>query len=198
MRDPESVSAWLDRLKDGDSLIQHKIWERYREQLVAYARRKLAAGKRRVADEEDVAVSAFESLCRGAERGAFAKLEDRDDLWQLLMMLSARKARRQIQSERRAKRGSGKVRGESVMDGIELSRGIEQFAEESVPPDFATLLEDQLAQLMQVTGDDALRTIAMLKMEGYSNKEIAEQTGRALRSIERKLKLIRDIWSATD
>jgi hypothetical protein len=31
-------------------------------------------------------------------------------------------------------------------------------------------------------------------MEGYSNREISERVGCALRSVERKLQLIRDIW----
>jgi hypothetical protein len=52
----------------------------------------LRATSRRVADEEDVALSAFDSFCAGAERGRFPDLKDRDNLWALLVTITARKA----------------------------------------------------------------------------------------------------------
>jgi DNA-directed RNA polymerase specialized sigma24 family protein len=39
-----------------------------------------------------------------------------------------------------------------------------------------------------------LQEIVVLKMQGYTNAEIAEQQGCVIRTIERKLKLIRTIW----
>ena len=44
------------------------------------------------ADEEDVALSAFDSFCRGAQRGRFPQLDDRDNLWRLLVVITSRKA----------------------------------------------------------------------------------------------------------
>ena len=46
---------------------------------------------RRAADEEDVALSAFDSFCRGAEQGRFPQLDGRDDLWHLLVVITVRK-----------------------------------------------------------------------------------------------------------
>ena len=37
---------------------------------------------------EDVVVDAFDSLCRGVQAGRFPNLDDRDDLWQVLMLLT--------------------------------------------------------------------------------------------------------------
>src|SRR5262245_21852756 len=100
-----TVSQWLDQLKAGDRAGVQKLWERYFRQLVGLARGKLAGAPRRAADEEDVALSAFDSFCRAAERGRFPRLEDRDDLWRLLAVLTERKAIGLRRREGRAKRG---------------------------------------------------------------------------------------------
>src|SRR5262245_56875046 len=87
-----SVTIWLDKLRVGDSLAAQKLWQGYFHRLVGLARAKLRSLPRRSADEEDVALSAFDSFCRGVEVGRFPKLDDRDDLWQVLFMITERKA----------------------------------------------------------------------------------------------------------
>jgi len=54
-----AVTAWLRRLNDGDAAGVQPLWEHYFERLVRLARKKLAGVPRRIADEEDVALSAF-------------------------------------------------------------------------------------------------------------------------------------------
>src|SRR5262245_48483230 len=87
-----SVSRWLDLLQAGDSAAAQQLWQRYFHRLVGLARKRLADTPRRAADEEDVALSAFDSFCRNAERGRFPDLTDRDGLWRLLVVITARKA----------------------------------------------------------------------------------------------------------
>src|SRR5262245_27439563 len=62
-----SVSHWIGLLKTGDPIAAQKLWEGYFERLVRLARSRLRDLPRRAADEEDVALSAFDSFCRGAE-----------------------------------------------------------------------------------------------------------------------------------
>ena len=71
VRPETSVTQWIDRLKAGDPDAAQELWERYFRRLVGLARKKLRAAPRRAADEEDVALSAFDSFCRGAEQGRF-------------------------------------------------------------------------------------------------------------------------------
>jgi hypothetical protein len=52
----------------------------------------LQGTSRRIPDEEDVALSAFDSFCRAAEQGRFPRLGGRDDLWALLVLTTVRKA----------------------------------------------------------------------------------------------------------
>src|SRR5258707_146165 len=110
-----SVTHWISQLKAGDPVAAQKLWERYFQRLVGLGRKKLRGARRRVADEEDVALSVFEGLCRGAAAERFPQLCERNNLWGLLVVLTARKAINLVKHERRQKRGGGKVGGESAI-----------------------------------------------------------------------------------
>ena len=47
----ESVTEWLQNLKQGDSIAAQKLWQRYIERLVRLARKHLRTMPRRMADE---------------------------------------------------------------------------------------------------------------------------------------------------
>src|ERR1700726_2239482 len=100
-----SITHWLRLLQAGDHSAARPLWQHYFQLLVARARAALRGVPRRAADEEDVALSAFDSFCRGAEQGHFPQLEDRDDLWRLLVVITGRKASHLIRDETRKKRG---------------------------------------------------------------------------------------------
>ena len=102
-----SVTQWISRLKGGEASAAGQLWQAYFPRLVGLARHKLGPRPRRLADEEDVALSAFKSLCLGAAGGRFPQLADRDSLWPLLVVLTAHKAHDLIKYERRQKRGGG-------------------------------------------------------------------------------------------
>jgi RNA polymerase sigma factor (sigma-70 family) len=197
MRPDESKADWLSELKRGDPEGAQQLWEEYFERLVGFAQKRLQAAPRRVVDPEDVALSAINSFCQNAAQGKFPQLEDRDDLWRILVTITARKALRQAQHARRRKRGGGKVRGESVFaqaDSSQACLGIGQIVGREPTPAFAAELADQMQHLLNRL-DDNLRRLAVLKMQGYTNQEIAEILGCALRSVERKLHGIRVLWS---
>src|SRR5947209_5676900 len=105
-----SVSQWIARLKAGDQAAAQPLWAAYFQRLVALARAQLRNAPRRVADEEDVALSAFDSFCGRAERGRYPQLEDRNDLWQVLYVITVRKAIDAMRKEGRQTRGGGRVR----------------------------------------------------------------------------------------
>src|SRR5262249_28661015 len=91
MSSADSITLFLTSLKQGDRGAADRLWSTYIQRLVSLARLKIGAAPRRAADEEDVALSAFDSFCRRAEGGEFARLSDREDLWQLLVVLTERK-----------------------------------------------------------------------------------------------------------
>ena len=199
MSSRESVTEWLDKLTHRDSRAAENLWNRYIQRLVRLARTRLRASPRRAADEEDVAVNAFASFCNGVEEGRFAKLDDRDDLWKVLVVLTERKAVDLIRREGAQKRGGGDVRGESALDAqrdIESpGAGVSQIPDDVPTPAFAAAFAEQLERSLAMLEDDALRRIARDRLYGYTNKEIAKRLDVSLRTVERGLQLIRRIWS---
>jgi DNA-directed RNA polymerase specialized sigma24 family protein len=194
--DEGSVTLWLgDLQREGGADAAQQLWDRYFERLVHLARARLRAAQRRMADEEDVALSAFDSFCRGATEGRFPRLGGREDLWRLLVSITARKAGSVARRERRQKRGGGRVVDEAVLaGGADDADGIAAVAGHDPSPDFAAEVADELRRLLVLLDDDLLRRLALLRMEGYSNEQIAERLGCGLRTIERKLALIRKTW----
>ena len=193
-----SITQWLEQVKAGDSLGAQKLWERYYQRLVGLARKKLKDIPRRATDEEDVVLTAFDSFFRGAEQGRFPKLEDRDDLWQVLVMITARKAVNQLKHELRQKRGGGQVRGESIFAGNasdEAQLGIDQIVGNEPTFEFAGKVTQQCEELLDQLDDETLRNVALWKLEGFTNDEIAGKLDCKTRTVERKLRVIRELWA---
>jgi DNA-directed RNA polymerase specialized sigma24 family protein len=179
-----SVTYWIGQLQAGEQAAFQELWERYFQRLVGLARKRLRGASCAAANEEDVALSAFDSFFRRAQEGRFPQLLDRHDLWQLLVLLARRKASKQAKHERRQKRGGDKVHGPLLPDII----GREP------EPAVAAQLVEEYQRLLDGLGDDGLKSIAVWKLEGYTNEEIAAKLGRSLATVERKLRLIRDVW----
>lgn len=198
MGSEQTVTQWIDELKASDPVAAQRIWERYFSRLVQLARQKLQSLPRRAADEEDVALSAFQSFWNGVAKGRFPQLHDRNDLWQILVTLVGWKASDLRKHERAAKRGGGQVRGDSAFRaGTAASSpdlGIAQVVDSGPTPEFVALIAEESERLLEQLGDDTLREVALLKMEGYTNEEIAERLGCVVRTVERKLQGIRIIW----
>jgi DNA-directed RNA polymerase specialized sigma24 family protein len=184
-----TVTGWLGRLQAGDPDAARQLWERYFRRLVGLARLRLRGASRRAADEEDVALSAFDTFCRNAERGRFPDLSDRDSLWRLLIALTARKAAHVVRDQGRQKRG-----GAAVASGASGGADLEQALSREPGPEFAAQVAEECQALLRRLRDPQLEAVAVWRMEGYGVDEIAEKLGCAPRSVKRKLHLIRGIW----
>lgn len=195
MASAPSVTYWLRQLEAGDAAAARPLWERYFTQLVHLARGRLRGARPRAADEEDVALSAFDSFCRGVAGGRFPLLNDRNNLWALLLTLTERKAVDLAQHEGRQKRGGGRLAGESALEhSPEEGRGLEQVAGPEPTPEFAVQVAEECQRLLDQLGDEELRELAVAKLEGYTNAEIAAKLGCAEITIERRLRLVRKRW----
>jgi DNA-directed RNA polymerase specialized sigma24 family protein len=198
MSSTHSVTQWLAGLQAGDQAAAQQLWQRYFEQLVRLARARLQGTRRRMADEEDVALSALACFCRGAAGGRFPELHDRHGLWPLLVAITVRKSIKLAQHERRQKRGGGAVRGESALagpaDDAGGDHGWEQVLGREPSPVLACQVADECRQLLKLLPDESLRQVALGKMEGCSNSELAARLGCIERTIERKLHTIRRTW----
>jgi DNA-directed RNA polymerase specialized sigma24 family protein len=186
-----SITRCIDMLKRGDRAAAEALWESYIHRIVALARARLGGMPRRAADEEDVALSAFDSFYRRAECGQFVRLTDRDDLWQILVLITERKVIDLMRHEGRKSRGEGRVVAFSDLKG----QATGAIVDPGPTPEFAALVVDEFRELLRRLGDDSLRSVALAKMEGYTNKQIADRLGCIEQTVERKLRSIRKIWS---
>jgi DNA-directed RNA polymerase specialized sigma24 family protein len=191
-----SVTRWIGHLKEADPQAAHHLWDRYFHRLVALARAKLGQTPTGAANEEDAALSAFYNLCDGAAQGRFDRLESRDDLWQLLVVITTRKAVDLKKRQRRLKRGGGRVVvGSDVGNGPDEGHdGLAQVAATGPTPELAAMLAEEYQRRLHNLGDDSLRRVAQLRLDGHTNDEIAELLGCARRTVARKLEAIRAAW----
>jgi DNA-directed RNA polymerase specialized sigma24 family protein len=194
-----SVTRWVNDLKAGDrGEAARLLWQRYFEQLARLAQARLRAVARGPADGEDVALSAFDSFFRGVAEGGFPRLADRDDLWKLLTTIAMRKASNRRRREGQRKRGGGRVIGASDYAAGHPGGAdpLAEIAGTEPSPELAALLIDEIHWRFADLPDESLRVVALRRLEGHSNAEIAAELDCSLRSVERKLELIRRTWGS--
>jgi DNA-directed RNA polymerase specialized sigma24 family protein len=189
-----SVTYWIGRLKAGDrDEASRRLWDAYASRVARVALARLAGLPRLRTDAEDVALSALDSFFRRAAAGRFPQLDDRQDLWALLLTLTCRKAARLVR----------RAAGQRIYSFSDLPDDDQQFpynpaelAAASEPdPAEAAAVADGVARLLGVLGGQ-LRTVAVLALEGYTNREIGDRLDLSEGSIGRKLRLIRQTWRA--
>jgi DNA-directed RNA polymerase specialized sigma24 family protein len=185
------VTQWISALRHGDQSAARAIWKAYFRRLVGLARARLRDTPRLIADEEDVALNALDSFCRGARAGRFPRLDDRDDLWQVLVLITVRKAIDLRNYEGRPSRGRGRVQSLTELS----AEGLEAIDGDEPTPELAAQLAEEYHRLMEQLGDHTLRSIATCKLEGYTNVEIAARLGCVTSTVERKIARIRDMWA---
>jgi DNA-directed RNA polymerase specialized sigma24 family protein len=182
-----SVTHWIARLQAGDEEAARLLWERYFGRLVGLARKRLQASPFR-SHEEDVALSAFASFCRGTRDSRFPRLADRTNLWGLLLTITSRKVLDLLDHEGRPVRYPGPT-----------DPHVEDVVANEPDPAFAAQVAEELQHLLDGLRDPSLREIALWKLEGSTNEEIAARLSQGrpthLRSVERKLALIRQRWT---
>jgi DNA-directed RNA polymerase specialized sigma24 family protein len=188
-----TVTTWIHLLQCGQDQAAQRLWERYFPRLLEVARAKLYGTRKQVSDEEDVALSAFHSFVRAVADHKIPQLASRDDVWRTLVLITAGKAVEQRRRQHALKRGGGRM-PDSPPDWRELDQVIGSDAD----PAFAAQMAEEFEVLLARLGDDSLREMALLKLEGYTNEEIAARLKCSPRSVTRRLTVIRCVWEETE
>ena len=193
----DAISLWIARLKEGDEHAANLLWDRYSRKLLEVAKWKLGFFSKRVFDEEDVVISVFDSLCRGASKGRFPNLVNRYDLWRLLLVISHQKATDKKRHQGRQKRGGAPPK-EDNSDARYLefeTECLERILSQTPGPEEVAEIAEQHTRLLDLLADETLRKIAIAKMGGYTTSEIAKDLDVAPRTIQRKLRNIQLLWA---
>jgi RNA polymerase sigma factor (sigma-70 family) len=204
MDSSDSVTQLIHDLRDADPAVRDRaarlVWERYFRGLLALARDHLSRQIRRREDEQDVLQSMFRSFCRRHQRGDFA-LGGRDELWGLLVTITLCKARNTALHHRRQRRDVGREQ-DAPCPTVDVAPGaapwtVEQLEAIEPTPAEAALLNEALERRLRTLADTELREIALRKLEGYTNQELAALFDCTQRTIERKLERIRTRWETS-
>ena len=192
----ESVGELIAAIKAHNDVAAEQLWEQYFPRLVEYARGKLASERDPMIDGEDVALSVLDSFITAARDDRFPELRDRDGLWRLLSKMTFRKTIDVIRHNNRDKR---KGLHESDLGMAQTESGMMQRRMESVPgadpaPDWQFIMKEGVEELLDQLQDPQRKIIATMKLEGYTNRQIAERINRSVPNVEFKLRVIRKIW----
>jgi RNA polymerase sigma factor (sigma-70 family) len=188
--DSDSIRLSLEQLKGGDPRAAQHLWDRYYGRLIALARKKLGDSSRRGMDENDVVQTAFTGFCLRAQAGGFPNLKDREGLWALLAVMTARAAANQRLHEGRLKRGSGRV-GSTAREEHSGEWQLMDVISQRPSAEDAAIFVAQLEHFMDSLDDPSDRLILLWKLEERTNPEIAKYLDCSLSAIERKLRSIR-------
>ena len=204
MEPDDPVTELIGLLRQDDPAVRDMaaslIWQRYFRDLLDLARKNLDRRVRHRMDEEDVVLSMFQSFCARQGRGEF-DLADRDELWRLLVTITLRKARNAARDHHRDRRDIARERTLSATADDDQSCpgwALELMDASTPSPGEAAVLSEALERRLASLADPELRKIALARLEGFTNREIADQLDCTERSIERKLGRIRSKWTSYD
>lgn len=184
-----SVTGFFQQVCTGDGDAVRPLWDRYFPRLMRVASQTLSGAKQRAATAEDAVQSAFICFWQQAVDGKFSDDIHRDDVWALLSVMTVRKARKQIRREVAKKRGGDWKRSQAEVEAAPQTAN-PQAACNSLTPDEFDLFSEELLMML----DEGLRSFAVLKLMGHSNAESAQIMECTERTVERKLRLIRQTW----
>jgi RNA polymerase sigma-70 factor (ECF subfamily) len=178
-----SDQTLIRRYRSGDEAAATSLYLRYAHRLRALARDYCTGNYARRFDADDIVQSVFRTFFHGVRQRGY-DVPPGGELWGLLMVLALNKVRNLVAFHRAGKRAVQQTA--SVADLPVLA------ADENAAAFLRLVLDEQLADL-----PESNRAIVRLRIEGYEVAEIAEQTGRSRRTVERVLQDFRTRMTQT-
>jgi hypothetical protein len=188
--EPGSITQWLQRLHSGEADAAKEIWNRYYPRVVRLAALQLIKSDDRSIDEEDVAQSTFRTVYLAVMNGKYPDIEDRRDLWRLLLVSTLNRVRRHHRDSHTLKRSVNEL----VTQDQSRRRLIMEISGPDAQAEMADLIETLFRRLDQEDPTGELRQIALLKLEEHSASAIARRLKRRKNHVLQRVRLIRILW----
>jgi len=194
-----SITRLLGPFRENDPDAAARIWGRYQSLLVDLASRWLGGFPRRVADEEDIAHTAFLTCWQQVTARKYPELADRQDLERILRDLVKKAALDYKKRQKSQKRGGGQVQDESTIGIGQDSAASKGFAAIADP---TSLTPDELAEFRslwvrlfeELTESERQIAIARLADFTVTDKELAVAMKCSVSLIRLRLQAIRRKW----
>ena len=188
----------LRRLEARDPLAAQELHGIVSQQVERYVAKRLTAKDRKVADEEDITQSALKSVMLGAQQGKFRQIQTDNRFWGLLYEIAKRKLSNHVRDLHALKRGADQTKSEAELQCPDAESSanfaIANIAGSSPDPESEFFGVESMEELVKSLDDELLESILILRLDGHTNKEIAELVGTSLATVERKMSRIRGVW----
>jgi RNA polymerase sigma factor (sigma-70 family) len=169
-----------------------RIWERFSARLVGEVHRRLNAQIRQRVDAEDVIQSLFERFF-AAGPGPGGPPRNRAEFWRLLVHITICTVADTVDHHRAKRRD---VRREEPLGHLfadaDSSRPSEPMGSRGIDPADEAIARIEFARLLGLLPDD-LREVLVMRLQGYTNAQIGAHIGRVERTVELKLRTIREL-----
>ena len=181
-----SVTGLIGRVKKQDSVAAHELWRRYFTQLHHVAKKNFGDSHSPEADEEDAASMAFHAMLDGFKSGRFAKINNRDEFWRMVVTITKRNVVKIQRRNKTLKRGGDKRKAGERPE--ELQDRKDRDSEALVD------LSDTIRSVVAGLPNENCRQVFFLRIAGHNISEIVEETGLSERTVKRQLDTIRKFW----
>jgi RNA polymerase sigma factor (sigma-70 family) len=177
----QSITRLMRAVQEGNSSAVRPLLAAYFDRLVHLARKRLQNLPGLGGYDEDLALRSFHSVYqRLRDPTRPLDLAGRDDLWRLLATRTVSRAIDLIRRHRPAE--------------VPGDQDVTRLLTQEPTPEEAAEVADECRRLLDSLPEPELRQIALWKVEGYTNEEIAAQLDCVPRTIERKVSRIRLLW----
>lgn len=189
----DSITTWIDGLRQADSGAALGVWNHFSLRLIKLARSRLASKTKRAYDEEDAVQSMFRSICLGFAGGRFPDLNDRESLWRLMLVITYQKISNRHRYDKRQRRDVRRTLTDSAFCSSESPKFALKPAFASAEPaaEYVAEFVETCENLFSQFDDPILERITTLRLEGYTDSEIATQLDCSRRTVQRRLEIIR-------
>jgi RNA polymerase sigma-70 factor (ECF subfamily) len=183
--------ALLDLWRTGsDQGAARQIVDRYIDRLLVLARRRISQRLASRVDAEDIVQSVFRTFFVRLKDGRFV-FEEEDDLCKLLVRITLHKTLRQVAFHKAAKRDPNQETNQSEHHREQLLSVLDREPTSEATVAFLDQLEHFFGQLK-----DQERSILEMRLQGYTNDDIAKELGIYDRKIRRVIEHVRDVAAA--
>ncbi len=187
----------MRRLPERQPSVSQALFEFLMSRLEGVARKRLAATRRRVEDEEDLLGEVIGEFLMAGEQGQLPPLQSREDVLKMLSRRLQQRAANMHRDENVELRGGGAVRGDSALGWGQNAReraGFDNLAGDSPRPEDRLLRADDLreiySEIERTLNDEALFRVYTLWGSGLTKEQIGEAIQLSPSSVYRKLAMI--------